>query len=194
MDSENNKLDFEPEKVRKINRGGLYGPQPIPAQMVLAHAREFKAQRLLLCLSSYLGDINDRCVFPTYHQIQYRSQLTHTSISKALSVLVDFGFIKVFSYWKNGKKLNKYYFQDACWHNYKMNEVARKYSPDLGICDCGKTVKEGEIVFGTSDYHHFDCGGVVQLAPNATRYKEKLARARAKALKTARNGNLSAEE
>jgi hypothetical protein len=174
--NKNEPEDFE----RVIGKGGLYAPQPLPAQIVLAYAKEFTAQRLLLALSSYLGPKNSRVVYPTY-------KMSQTTISTALSVLINFGFIKLWKSWRNGREYNKYYFQDSCWHHYKMNELARSYLPDLGICACGEIVKEGDFTFGITDYHHFKDGGVVTLLPTSTKYLGKLTNLRARALHEARN-------
>ena len=193
-----NKVKSQSEEIldseRVIGPGGLYTPQPVPAQIVLSYAKQYSAQRLLLTLSSYLGTKSSRCVYPTYEQIQARTKMSSSTVSKSINVLLSFGFIKVWKWRENGKSRTKYYFQDSCWHTYKMNNVSRFYLPDLGVCSCGEIVKEGDFTFGQSDYHHFKCGGVIQLHPDSTRYIDKRTKLRAKTLREARNPDSLPEE
>ena len=142
-----------PDKELVIGTLGLYSAQPILAQIVLAEAKKYSAQRLLLALNSYSGDASDRTVFPSYIQLIKRSGMSSGTISNALKVLVEFEFIKIFKYWEKGRKRSRYYFQDSCYHSYKMNQLARSFLPDVGICACGSAVKSREMVFGNSDYH-----------------------------------------
>jgi hypothetical protein len=190
----NSSTQVDQNEDRVIGETGLYSPQPIPAQIVLANAKQFSAQRLLLALSSYLGDKSSRVVFPSYIQLNKRCGLSSGTISKALQVLIEYEFIKIFQYWEKGRKRNRYYFQDSCYHSYKMNKLARSYLPDIGVCACGSAVKSREIVFGNSDYHHFKCGAVVRILPDSTNYQKKLSNLRAQALRAARDADSLLEE
>ena len=183
-----------PDKELVIGTLGLYSAQPILAQIVLAEAKKYSAQRLLLALNSYSGDASDRTVFPSYIQLIKRSGMSSGTISNALKVLVEFEFIKIFKYWEKGRKRSRYYFQDSCYHSYKMNQLARSFLPDVGICACGSAVKSREMVFGNSDYHHFNCGAVVRILPDSTNYRKKLSTLRAKALRAARDADSLPEE
>lgn len=191
---ETNQIPEELKLPRLIVKRGLYSPQPIPAQIVLSNAKKFGAQRVLLALSSYLGGIEDRCVYPTYVQIRARCGATPTTISRALNTLVELEFIYVHRSWKDGKKHNKYYFKDSCWHFFKMSEEARRYLPVIGDCFCGAEVKEGDLLFGNIDYHHYNCGDIVTVRPNAKGYKRALAKNRAVALESAWIGELMGKE
>lgn len=189
-----NQLPDELEQPRKIVKRGLYSPQPIPAQIILANAGEFAAQRVLIALSSYLGGVEDRCVYPTYNQIRARCGATSSTISKALKTLVDFEFIYIHQSWKDGKKHNKYYFKDSCWHFYMMSERARQFLPVVGDCFCGAEVKEGDLLFGNTDYHHYNCGDIVSIRTTAKGYKRALARNRVEAFSSARSAFIPEKE
>ena len=75
-----------------------------------------------------------------------------------------------------------------------MNQLARSFLPDVGICACGSAVKSREMVFGNSDYHHFNCGAVVRILPDSANYRKKLSTLRAKALGAARDADSLPEE
>lgn len=189
-----NNQTIEAPSERVISRGGLYSPQPIPAQIVLSRAKEFAAQRVLLALTSYLGDKTNNYVYPTYEQLKVRCGARPSTISKALDTLVDYGFISIFRYWENGKKHNKYYFKGACWHFRMMSEVARNALPRIGECFCGKIIKEGDLAFGVTDYHHVGCGDIVTIDSTAIGYKKRLAKLRALAMESAREIETNGEE
>lgn len=191
---ENNQIADELTQPRIIVKRGLYSPQPLPAQIVLANAKEFGAQRVLLALSSYLGGVEDRTVYPTYEQIRARCGATASTVSKALNTLVELEFIYIYQSWKNGKKHNKYIFKDSCWHYFKMSEKARSYLPVIGDCFCGAEVREGDLLFGNTDYHHYNCGDIVTVRPTARGYKRALAKNRAEAMGSAWIGDLMEKE
>ena len=157
--------------MRKINKStgeiqsfrvkGLWSPFPIPAYQVLARQGEFTAQRLLLCLTSFLGD-SENCVFPAYLTISKASGISKSSIRKALNVLEDNGFIKVFKYYEGKKARNKYYFHESCWDTSRMNSLALKFRTPTHIClDCKKLMDGGGYGVGKIGKTHWNCGGPV---------------------------------
>ena len=76
--------------------GNLYSPLPIPAYQVLAKAKEYNAQRVLMCLVSHMG-YNNRCVWPSYPTIMFESGVRNrNTVSRSISTLVEFGFVKHF--------------------------------------------------------------------------------------------------
>ena len=58
----------ENESGPQIKKGGLYSAFPIPAYQVLGKAKEYQAQKVLLCLVSHLGK-GSNCVYPSYTTI-----------------------------------------------------------------------------------------------------------------------------
>ena len=187
---QNNELPEELNEPRNIKKRGLYSPQPLPAQIVLANAKKYAAQRVLLALSSYLGGVDDRSVFPTYLQIKERCGAAPSTISRAIKTLVEMDFIFVLQYWKNGRKHNKYIFKNSCWHFYLMSPHAKQYLPVVGDCFCGQEVKEGDLLFGNTDYHHYGCGDIVIVRPSSKGYKRALAKNRVKAMEAARSSQI----
>jgi hypothetical protein len=124
----------------KIGQGGLYAAMPIPAYRLLAAAKEYIAQDVLMCLVSHLGKGNRR-VLPS------------------ISLMV-----KKYQFWEPGKKRrNIYYLQEACWNNDQMNREALAFAPVIGRCGCGERVKLGEIGVGMNSFHHYGCGDIVTL-------------------------------
>lgn len=145
---------------------GLWSPFPIPAYQVLARQGEFTAQRLLVCLASFLGD-SENCVFPSYLTINRVSGIGKGSIREALNVLEDNGFIKIFRYWEGKKSRNKYYFHPSCWDSGQMNSLALKYRTPTHKClDCKKLIDGGGYGVGKLGKTHWSCGGpVIELRP-----------------------------
>lgn len=145
----------------KIKKGGLYSFQPIPAQQVLGRAREFQAQKLLLCLTSYLGK-GSNCVYPSYTTISRNCGMSRNSISAALTVLYEYGFIRIHKFRDGKKSRSKYYIQDACWNTSMMNEVARRQRTSIAVCiDCGVLMDRGGFGISPLGKIHYGCGGSV---------------------------------
>jgi hypothetical protein len=156
------RINKETGEIHSIKTIGLWAPFPIPAYQVLARQRNWKAQKLLTCLISFLGD-DGFCAYPSYDQISWRCGLGRNSIRKALDVLEENGFVEIY-YFKDGKKdRNKYYLQECCWDSGKMNKVATQFRTPTHKClDCGKLVDRGG--FGTGpklNTAHWGCGGPV---------------------------------
>ncbi len=81
-------------KPLNLPKGSLYAALPIPAFQVLSNATEYAAQKVLLALTMHMGK-NSNCVWPSYTQIAQNVGISRNSISKGLSVLYRFGFIKI---------------------------------------------------------------------------------------------------
>lgn len=160
------KINKETGEITDIRAIGLWSPFPIPAFKVLGEMREFKAQRLLTCLTSYLGS-NGFYVWPTYEQIMRTSGLTRKSIRPALNVLQDLDFVEIYSNRKNlnGRwSNNKYLIKNTCYDINQFNHLATRHIQISHRCSgCGEGLSKGQ--FGSdelSGYHpHWGCGGRV---------------------------------
>ena len=151
----------ESESSPQIKKGGLYSAQPILAQQVLGKAKEYQAQKLLLCLTSYLGK-GSNCVYPSYTTIARSCGMSRNSISAGLTVLFEYGFIKIFRFREGKKSRSKYYIQNACWDSSLMNELARKQRVPTAVCiDCGVLMDRGGFGIGPLGKIHYGCGGSV---------------------------------
>ena len=126
----------ENESSPRIKKGGLYSAFPIPAYQVLGKAKEYQAQKVLLCLVSHLGK-GSNCVYPSYTTIARSCGMSRNSISAGLTVLFEYEFIKIFRFREGKKSRSKYYIQNACWDSSLMNE--------LGCCSrfARQSVEEG---------------------------------------------------
>lgn len=146
----------------RISKGSLWTHQPLPAQKVLAKAKEYNAQRVLLALTSHLG-IGKRVVHPSYLTIAAVSGVRNTNTIKAsLNVLEEYGFIKIYRYRDGKKNRQKYYLQEACWRYDKMNDLGRKHLKAAGRClACLRYVLRSEINVFEDLKAHYGCGGVV---------------------------------
>ena len=82
------------ENALNLPKGSLYAPLPIPAFQVLARSNNWPAQKVLLALVMHMGK-NSNCVFPSYGTIAKSVGIGRNSISKGLTVLYEFGFIKI---------------------------------------------------------------------------------------------------
>jgi len=160
------KLNKETGELVPIRVDGLWSHLPIPAYKLLAEKCEWNAQRVLVCLISYLGGINGFYVWPTYSQIQERSGVSRKKIRDALDVLENLGLIKVFANrtgtkgkWSN----NKYLIKMACWDVSKMNDLALDWIPKTHRCTgCGHLLSEGQFGDEGGVYRpHWACGGQV---------------------------------
>ena len=151
-----------PSSKLHITKGGLYSPFPIPAYQILVEAKQHIAKDVLLCLVSHLG-LGAKVAYPSYSTIALETGRSRGSISGAIKCLQDFGFIKKFQYTIDNKKHNRYYLQESCWNHDRMNKEALEYSPFIGRCACGQSVRLGEVGHGTKSYHHWGCGDKVKL-------------------------------
>ena len=151
----------ENESGPQIKKGGLYSAQPILAQQVLGKAKEYQAQKLLLCLTSYLGK-GSNCVFPSYTTIAKSCGMGRNSISAALTVLFEYGFIKIYRFRVGKQSRSKYYIQNACWDSSLMNEIARRQRVPIAVCiDCGVVMDRGGFGISPLGKIHYGCGGSV---------------------------------
>ena len=156
------KIDKKTGEISSIKVKGLWSHFPIPAYQVLGRQKDWKAQKLLTCLVSFLGS-DGYCVYPSYDKISERCGLGRNSIRKALNSLEENGFIVTFYFREGKKERNKYYFQECCWDSGKMNSYASQYRTPLFKClDCGKLIDRGGYgVDGKSNKVHWGCGGPV---------------------------------
>lgn len=148
-------------EITEMRIKGLWSHFPIPAYQVLAEQKEWSAQKLLSCLTSFLGS-DGFCVFPSYKTISKRCGLSPNTIRKSLDVLEENGFIVTY-YFRDGKKdRNKYYFQESCWDSGKMNKKAlASRIPSDKCLDCGKKMDRGSYGHGQLGKIHYGCGGTV---------------------------------
>jgi hypothetical protein len=117
-----------------LGSGSLYSALPIPAYQVLAKAKEYNAQRVLMCLVSHMG-FNNRCVWPSYPTIMAESGVRNrNTVSKAITTLVEFGFVKTFHIREGKRERTKYFLEGSCWNGAFMNERARPYRPAKARC------------------------------------------------------------
>lgn len=149
-------------EIKDIKIKGLWSHFPIPAYQVLAIQQEWSAQRLLSCFVSFLG-ADGLCVYPSYKTISKRCGLSPNTIRKALDVLEENGFIKIFSYKEGKKNRSKYYLQMCCWDSGQMNKQASVSRIPTDKClDCGAFIDRGG--YGISEALgkiHYGCGGSV---------------------------------
>lgn len=155
-----NKLTGE---INSIQPGGLYAPLPIPAYQVLARMKEHQAQRVLTCIVSHLGS-NGRESFPSYTTIAWESGVGRNAIRKALDILIEYGFIKVFSFRQGKKDRNKYFIQDAAYNSGLMNKFAMNYRTMTAGCRrCGAGMDRGGYGASPNGPIHYGCGGSVKV-------------------------------
>jgi hypothetical protein len=151
----------EKESGPQIKKGGLYSAFPIPAYQVLGKAKEYQAQKVLLCLVSHLGK-GSNCVYPSYTTIARSCGMSRNSISAGLTVLFEYGFIKIFRFRDGKKDRSKYYIQNACWDSSLMNEKAQKQRAPIAVCiDCGVLMDRGGFGISPLGKIHYGCGGSV---------------------------------
>jgi Fe2+ or Zn2+ uptake regulation protein len=160
-------------ELQNIRIGGLYSALPIPAYRVLGRAKEFQAQRVLVCLISFQGSAGTE-VFPSYDQINKSCGIGRNQIRKALDVLVDYGFVKIFNHRTEGnKERNLYYIQECVYKVHLMQEDLRGIIKQSHRClACAERVTRVDCAQGPEGLVHFGCGGhVVSLRkqpPNKT--------------------------
>jgi hypothetical protein len=153
-----------PSDELNLGSGNLYSPFPIPAYQVLGAANDYNAQRVLLALVSHMNK-NNRCVWPTYTRIMKVSGVRNRStVSKSLTTLVEYGFIKVFHYRDGKKERSKYYLQGSCWNPNFMNSQARQFRRASARClACLVYLERGDYAFSGDSRIHYGCGGFVML-------------------------------
>jgi hypothetical protein len=144
-------------------QSGLWARLPIPAIQVLTKAKNYAAKDVLLCLVSHMGKGN-RAVWPSYDTIQRETGRGRKTISQALKDLAEYGFVRTFTWQVNQtKKRNKYYIQDSCYAQSKMNELARADLAVICRCQwCGKPLAPGDFLKVHDGTHHWGCHGGIK--------------------------------
>jgi hypothetical protein len=155
------------ENQRSIPKKGLWAAIPIPAFQVLARTENWVAQRVLLALVLHMGK-DSKCVWPSYTAMQKSTGLGRTSISKGLTVLCQFNFIKIARFREGKKSRSKYYLQDCCWDTSYMSEEAMRFRYKTAVCiECGELLDNGGYAIGRLGAVHWGCGGIVIKAKRA---------------------------
>lgn len=145
----------------RIGKGGLYSPLPIPAFQVLARSEERQAQKVLLALVLHMG-YQSNCVYPSYNTIARSVGISRNSISAGLTVLYEYGFIKIAKFPQGKQWRSKYYLQPACWNTSYMNNKACQFTKKTAVCtECGELMDRGGYGIGRLNAVHWGCGGVV---------------------------------
>jgi hypothetical protein len=153
---------MENEESLNFGSGNLYSPHPIPAYDVLAAAKEYNAQRVLMSFINHMG-YNNRCVWPSYQTIALKSGVRNTNtISASITTLVEYGFVKTYKYRDGRKNRVKYYLQGSCWNSALMNPLARRYIKANARClACLRYLDRGEYGISGKTKVHYGCGGIV---------------------------------
>jgi hypothetical protein len=150
-------------EINSIQPGGLYAPLPIPAYQVLARMKDHQAQRVFVCIVSHLG-LNGRESYPSYTTIARESGVGRNAIRPALDVLVEYGFIKVFSFRQGTNDRNKYFIQEGAYNSGMMNKFALKYRDFTAGCRrCGAGMDRGGYGLSPNGPIHYGCGGSVRI-------------------------------
>jgi len=149
------------ENQRSFPKKGLWAALPIPAFQVLARTENWVAQRVLLALVMHMGR-DSNCVWPSYTTMQMDTGLGRTSISKGLTVLYEFDFIKIARFRDGKKSRSKYYLQACCWDTSYMSEAAMRFRYKTAVCiECGELLDNGGYGMGRLGAVHWGCGGMV---------------------------------
>ena len=152
---------MDKETALNLPKGSLYAPLPIPAFQVLARSNNWPAQKVLLALVMHMGK-NSNCVFPSYGTIAKSVGIGRNSISKGLTVLYEFGFIKIARFPQGKQWRSKYYLQPSCWNSGLMNTKATYMRTKTAVClECGELIDRGSYGIGPKFAVHWGCGGTV---------------------------------
>ena len=140
---------------------GLWAPMPIPAFQILARTENWVAQKVLLALVVHMG-IKSNCIWPSYTTIAKTVGLSRGSISKGLTVLCQFEFIKIARFKEGERWRSKYYLQPACWDTHYLSEEAKRFRYKTAVCtECGELLDKGGYGIGRLGAVHWGCGGIV---------------------------------
>jgi len=136
---------------------------PVKALNLLADLKQYKAQRLLLALCTYM-DFNNHTCWPSYPAIMERSGLRKNDIKANLDLLVEFKFIKVRKKHMGGEGISNFYtITDVGYLPHLWECDLRATLPISAVCGaCAKPLRAGDYsgkINGRS--HHFGCGGQV---------------------------------
>ena len=159
-------------EMNTIQPGGLYAPLPIPAYQVLARMKDHQAQRVLMSIVSHLG-LNGKASYPSYTTIAREAGVGRNAIRRALDVLVEYGFIKIFAYREGKKDRNMYFIQDAAYNTGLMNKFAINYRTFNASCRrCGAGMDRGGYGLGPAGATHFGCGGSVKIWKKEEKFQQ----------------------
>jgi hypothetical protein len=150
---------MENKDYLRISRGGLYAPLPIPAYNVLGRAGEYQAQKVLVSLVSHMGK-GSNCVYPSYTTIAKNCGMGRTAISKGLSILCEYGFIKIARFRDGKKSRSKYFIQNCCWNSSLMKDVPLEHKRFKYVClACGELTDRSGVALSDLGPIHYGCGG-----------------------------------
>lgn len=116
-----------------------------------------------MSIVSHLG-LNGKASFPSYTTIAREAGIGRNAIRRALDILVEYGFIKIFAYREGKKDRNMYFIQDAAYNSGLMNKFATNYRTFNASCRrCGAGMDRGGYGLGPTGANHFGCGGSVKI-------------------------------
>ena len=148
-------------KPLNLPPGSLYAPLPIPAFQVLSNSTQYVAQKVLLALVMHMGK-NNNCVWPSYTQIAQDVGISRNSISKGLTVLYNYGFIRIAKFPEGKQWRSRYYLQDCCWNSGLMKGEAKDYREKKYRCfACLRRLDRGDFGMSGDKRVHYGCGGFV---------------------------------
>lgn len=136
---------------------------PVKAINLLADLKQYKAQKLLLALCTFM-DFNDHTCWPSYPAIMQRSGLRKNDIKANLDLLVELKFIKVRKKYMGGEGVSNFYtITDVGYLPHLWEKELRATLPISAVCAaCAKPLRVGDYsgkINGRN--HHFGCGGQV---------------------------------
>ena len=144
---------------------GVYVKVPVLAYNLLGHLRQYRAQRLLVGLCSYMDNETQLC-WPSYTKLAKRVGMSKNSIRASLNILEQLGFIKISKKATGGKRpSNQYLIKRYAYRPDLWNWETASFLPKVGKClDCGNYVNFAQYETGPRNNHvHFGCGGRVVL-------------------------------
>ena len=108
----------------RLGPGALYVALPVPACKALIWAGEKAAKDVLVALVLH-ADGRSPFVFPNRETIEDFSGRADENLTKAINVLIKFGFINVTKIKVGRVTRNNYEVLRSCFHWNEFNEVAR---------------------------------------------------------------------
>ena len=117
----------------RLGPGSLYSALPIPACRALTYAGQVKSSLLLFSMVLHASG-RSPYVFPSRETLIKYSGVGKNSISEALAVLVEFGFIKIERIKRGRTYRNQYEILRSCFHWDEFNKVASRYKVPKGHC------------------------------------------------------------
>jgi hypothetical protein len=117
----------------RLGPGSLYAAVPIPACKALIWAGEKAAKDVLVALVLH-ADGRSPYVFPSRETIEDFSGRADENLTKAIKVLVRFGFLSVTKIKVGRVYRNNYEVLRSGFHWKEFNEVASRYKWPKGAC------------------------------------------------------------